>query len=131
VPCTTVQVGDLLSHTKYGKGTVINVYRDNASKYIEIKFLVDIDSPKKFVIPDSLKFFTKIEEGETDNSTKYEKIECIVESYSEWLEALTIIDRHHYEIEDKLYLAMFDRLMAYVGLKSKYMTDRIKEKGWY
>lgn len=131
VPCNTMQVGDLVFHKKYGRGKVEKINRDSKSTYAEISFdNLDSTQVKKFIIPESYQFFAKIVEIEEDNSTKIERISCRIDSYTEWLEALSVINKYKHELGEVIYSALFDRIMAYVGLKAKYMRDRFKEKGW-
>lgn len=129
VPCNSMKIGDEVQHLKYGRGRVVNDYSDWMSKYVEIKF-ANMDSTKKFTIPDAYKFFKKIVEIQVEKTEKYEKLDCVVNGYQEWLNSLMIINKFHNDMSDTIYSALFDRLMAYVGLKSKYMIDRFKEKGW-
>lgn len=131
IECHTMNVGDEVLHKKYGRGKVKKVVHDLNTRYVDIEFYLDTPgSVKKFPIPDAFKFFQTVQETEKDNSIQYEKIKCTVNSYSEWLNGLSIIDENRKILPEVLYSALFDRLIAYVGLKAKYLTDRFKEKGW-
>lgn len=131
IPCSKLVVGETVVHKKYGKGKVVGIEKNNNGAYCEIVFSsLDGDFSKKFIAPECYKFFEIFEEIELDNSTKIEKIYCEIKSYSDWLKALTVIDHHKKDIGEIVYSALFDRIMAYVGLKAKFMNDRFKDKGW-
>lgn len=131
VPCNSMKKGDVVLHTKFGKGKVIDIQIDAKSKYTVVEFWGnDGYYGKKFIIPECFKFFEKIEEIDGDNASKIEQIDCKIDGYAEWLQALSVIEKNRKIIGDTVHAALFDRLMAYVGLKAKYMNDRFKEKGW-
>lgn len=55
---------------------------------------------------------------------------CSINSYSEWLEALSILSRVGTLIEQNVTRTAFELLMSNLGLKAKFVTDRLNEKGW-
>ena len=86
---------------------------------------------KKFPLPDSLKFFSIISEGQVTSSEEINAtIQCNISSYSEWVLSLQIVERYKDKLGINLYSIMQDLLLAKIGLKSKFIEDRIKEKGW-
>lgn len=126
--CTSINVGDMLLHTKYGRGRATEIIQDRHSKYVSVKFVTGEE--KKFVIPDCFKFFQKVQEVIEDNSLKHEGFTYDVGSYEEWLEVLAILEKYRKEIDERLYITLFDGLLGHLGLKSKFILDRLKTKGW-
>lgn len=55
---------------------------------------------------------------------------CCVESYSELLHALDILNRYGAFIDRTVYEVAFEMLISNFGLKSKFVTERLNEKGW-
>lgn len=64
--------------------------------------------------------------AQTDKSS----IACSVESYGELLQALDILNRYGDSMDRLVYGISFEMLMSYFGLKSKFVTERLNEKGW-
>lgn len=42
----------------------------------------------------------------------------------------TILNTNKTILGDELYDAIYDRLLSQIGLKSKFIHDRMREKGW-
>lgn len=125
--CTSMNVGDMLLHSKYGRGYVAHISQERNSKYVTVKFVMGEE--KRFVIPDSFKFLKKLQEVEV-NDFKTQNLTCEVKSYSEWLELLVILERSRKGMNKTVYMALLDALLVNLGIKSKFILDRFKEKGW-
>jgi len=127
--CTSLSRGDVVRHSKFGKGTVKSIKAENGNEYAEVVFVSGASLViKKFLLPDSLKFFVRL--IEIENEAVDIKVDCTVTDYCEWLNAQMIVEQAKGHISNELRSALFERLMSYVGLKAKFMNDRFKEKGW-
>ena len=126
---TNLKKGYVVSHTKFGRGIVISTDDEENLQYATIFF--DENGEKKFPIPDGLKFFKIISEKSREiiEETK-ESITCNIDNYEDWLNSLMIINSNKEIIGDDLYDVIYDKLLSKIGLKAKFIRDRLKEKGW-
>ncbi|MCL2301506.1 MAG: hypothetical protein FWC27_15285 [Firmicutes bacterium] len=56
--------------------------------------------------------------------------ECRLGSYAEWLEALSVLSRCGALMDSAAYDAAFELAVSYIGLKAKFVSERLNEKGW-
>ena len=70
------------------------------------------------------KHFKHLVEGSGDSIT------CSIENYSDWLEALSILSRLGALIDSNVSHTAFEMVMSNLGLKVKFVSDRLDEKGW-
>ncbi len=128
-PARTLKEGNVVSHVKYGRGIVTAVEEKQNGKYAIIAF--DEYGEKKFPIPNSLQFFKIVsEKAGLSGAEIRNSIECNISGYDEWIAALTILNTNKTLLGEDLYDAIYDRLLSQIGLKSKYIHDRMREKGW-
>ena len=64
-------------------------------------------------------------------NTDKSSIICSLESYSELLQVLDILNRYGDSMDRTTYGVAFEMLVSNFGLKAKFMTERLNEKGWY
>ncbi len=125
--------GYVVFYSKYGRGTVIDIINSQvAGKQAQIA-VVEFEEVgiKKFSLPQSLSFFKLISTSEDSMQSQPKlPIKCTISSYSEWLLALEIIEIYKEFLGEKLYNIILEQLLSDVGLKPKFLADRIKEKGW-
>lgn len=57
-------------------------------------------------------------------------VDCIIGSYKEWLEALTILSYFGTTIDSAVYSIAFEMVISNLGLKAKFVSERLNEKGW-
>lgn len=57
-------------------------------------------------------------------------IVCSIENYNELLRALDVLSRYGASMDQMVYEVMFELLISNLGLKSKFVNERLKEKGW-
>jgi len=57
-------------------------------------------------------------------------VTCSIDSYSDWLEALSILSRLGALIEGTVSRKAFELVVSNLGLKAKFVSDRLNEKGW-
>lgn len=128
-PAKALEEGNVVSHIKYGRGIVTEVDEERTGKYASIVF--DEYGEKKFPIPNSLQFFKIVsEKAGLSGAEIRNSIECNINDYDEWIAALTILNTNKTILGDELYDAIYDRLLSQIGLKSKFIHDRMREKGW-
>lgn len=70
------------------------------------------------------KHFKYLVEGSGDSIT------CSIESYGDWLEALSILSRLGALIDSNVSRTAFEMVVSNLGLKAKFVSDRLDEKGW-
>ena len=63
-------------------------------------------------------------------NTDKKNISCSLESYSELLQALDILSQYGGSMDSKVYGLAFGMLISNFGLKAKFVTERLNEKGW-
>jgi hypothetical protein len=59
-----------------------------------------------------------------------ESVLCPIDSYRELLLALDILNRYGDSMDRTVYGVAFEMLISNFGLKSKFLTERLSEKGW-
>ncbi|MFT9055622.1 MAG: hypothetical protein ABF449_03205 [Ethanoligenens sp.] len=59
-----------------------------------------------------------------------EAIGCAIDSYDKWLEALSILSRFGALIDRTVYGVAFELVVSNLGLKAKFVSERLHEKGW-
>lgn len=57
-------------------------------------------------------------------------ISCIIGSYHEWLSALIILNRFGTLINSAIYNIAYELVISNLGLKAKFVSERLNEKGW-
>ena len=57
-------------------------------------------------------------------------VSCSIGSYIEWLNALTILSRFGNLIDSSVYCLGMELVVSNLGLKSRFVSARLDEKGW-
>ncbi|GFH63336.1 MAG: hypothetical protein ZNDK_1107 [Candidatus Desulfovibrio kirbyi] len=57
-------------------------------------------------------------------------VECAIENYSEWLCALSILNRFGALIDSTVYNVAYELVISNLGLKARFVSGRLSEKGW-
>lgn len=55
---------------------------------------------------------------------------CSIKSYGEWLQALELLHRFGESMDNAVYDVAFELLVSNLGLKAKFVSERLNEKGW-
>lgn len=55
---------------------------------------------------------------------------CVIDSYDKWLKALSILNRFGSLIDRAVYAIAFELVVSNLGLKAKFVSERLNEKGW-
>ena len=128
-PAHTLEEGYVVSHEKYGRGVVKKLSEAKLGKYVYVDF--DEYGEKQFPIPNSLKFFRILRESQGNSATGLkESITCSICGYEEWVAAFTVLNSSKTILGNDLYETINDMLLAKIGLKAKFINDRLKERGW-
>ncbi len=59
-----------------------------------------------------------------------ESVTCSINNYGDWLEALLILSRFGAIVEGSVSRIAFELVVSNIGLKAKFVSDRLNEKGW-
>jgi hypothetical protein len=57
-------------------------------------------------------------------------IRCEINTYQQWLDALSILNRSSELINPTIFNFIFEQVVSNIGLKAKFVSERLKEKGW-
>ena len=57
-------------------------------------------------------------------------IACLIDTYDKWLKALLILNRFGALIDRAVYGIAFELVVSNLGLKAKFVSERLNEKGW-
>lgn len=57
-------------------------------------------------------------------------VECVINTYEKWLKALSILNRFGSLIDKAVYAIAFELVVSNLGLKAKFVSERLNEKGW-
>lgn len=57
-------------------------------------------------------------------------VSCAIDSYGKWLEALSVLSRFGALIDREVYGVAFELVVSNLGLKAKFVSERLSEKGW-
>lgn len=63
-------------------------------------------------------------------SIQKQSLVCSIDSYAEWLKALDVLRKHGKALDEVVYQLAFDSVVSHLGLKAKFVSDRLNEKGW-
>lgn len=55
---------------------------------------------------------------------------CSIKSYGEWLQALKVLHQFAESMDNAVYDVAFELLVSNLGLKAKFVSERLNEKGW-
>ena len=62
--------------------------------------------------------------------TDKNSVGCTISSYDEWLDALIALNRFGALINGDVYNVAYELVIANLGLKTKFVAERLNEKGW-
>lgn len=132
-PAIKLEKGDTVLHRTYGLGVVCSLQRTYSNGKPAYVAVVSFEryGEKRFPLPDSLKFFSIVSEREASSAAAAKaSIQCNVGSYSEWLSALQSIYVYKEYLGAGLYHTLYGLLLSKLGLKPRFVEERLKEKGW-
>lgn len=132
-PAVQIKKGYTVAHVKYGYGIVDEIKSTALNGAVSEMATVRFENygEKKFPLPDALKYFTVLSETPLERSEAVKNsLQCNINSYSEWLAALTVINEYKDYLGIELHEVIYELLLAKIGLKPKFVEARFKEKGW-
>ena len=121
----TLSVGQRLVHSTYGIGSIIDIKKKDKT-LVEVLF----DSGKKlsFQMEIALKFFSRADAPTSEEIIS--KLYIKPEEFEEWANYIQILEVYGHMFSPKLNELAMDLLCSKIGVKSKFVLDRIKENGW-
>ena len=121
----TLFVGQRLVHSTYGIGSIVDIKKKDKT-LVEVLF----DSGKKlsFQMEIALKFFSRADAPTAEEIIN--KLYIKPEEFEEWANYIQILEVYGHMFSPKLNECAMDLLCSKIGVKSKFVIDRIKENGW-
>ena len=121
----TLSVGQRLVHSTYGIGSIVDIKKKDKT-LVEVLF----DSGKKlsFQMEIALKFFSRADAPTAEEIIS--KLYIKPEEFEEWANYIQILEVYGHMFSPKLNECAMDLLCSKIGVKSKFVLDRIKENGW-
>lgn len=58
------------------------------------------------------------------------KVICSIKNYREWLQALEVLRIYGESMDKMVYNVAFELIVSNLGLKAKFVSERLDEKGW-
>ena len=121
----TLSVGQRLVHSTYGIGSIIDI-KKNDNTLVEVLF--DSDKKLSFKMEIALKFFSRADAPTAEEITS--KLYIKPEEFEEWANYIQILEVYGHMFSPKLNDCVMDLICSKIGVKSKFVLDRIKENGW-
>lgn len=121
-------VGDIVLHKSpsLGKGVITKI-QDNK---ITVKF-DQKDDESQFIVSSVSEYFTYLGNSKDESSAINEiKVKLVINNYEEWLHTLYVIEKHKDCFYDEVHDYLFEQSVSFIGLKSKFILDRMADKGW-
>lgn len=127
ISMSDIVINTRVRHDKYGAGVVVGL-RKTGSTMIDILF----DSGKKisFQLDIVIKFLALEYKSDYTPEELIGKLFIEPMEYSEWLAFLSILETYDHVFIPNLRKILNDLLYAKIGLKTKFVMERIKENGW-
>ena len=122
-------LGKHIVHKMYGQGEIIGE-RFSDGKVIKVKF--DNGEIKEFK-PEIVKkapFFLKVTARSEKDADIIDRFYIRPSSYEEWISFLKVLQAYGATYSAKLAECAYEMLYTKIGLKAKFIADRIKENGW-
>ena len=116
-----------VKHNKYGKGKIVEIKKSNVTT---IYVLFDDGKTIPFKLDLADKFFSHGTNSEYTADELIEKLYIDPMEYGEWLAYLSILDIYGHMYSDNLCKIINDKLYSKIGVKTKFILDRIKDNGW-
>ena len=104
----------------------------NLSKYRETMADIMFDGGKtiSFKLDIAIKFFSLEKESKYTPEELKEKLFIAPIEYGEWLAFLSIMEMYDHMYSPNLNKILNDLLYSKIGLKTKFIEERIKDNGW-
>lgn len=133
VPARALFPGDTVLHDKFGRGRVTKVSGFAGGEIAAIDF-AEVGAKRVIMTEGTLRHFQIIRRlnasGEERMSNYASSIQCEIKNYAEWIRALQILHLYGAGYDKELFDVIFELVSANLGLKAKFVSDRLFEKGW-
>ena len=114
-------------HDKYGAGRVTGL-RKSGETMMDVLF--DNGKTISFKLDIAIKFFSLEVKSEYTPEELISRLHIKAMEYGEWLAYLNVMETYDHMYSKKLCDIINDLLYSKIGLKTKFILDRIKENGW-
>ena len=121
----TLSVGQRLVHSTYGIGSIIDIKKKDKTL---VEVLFDRGKKLSFQMEIALKFFSRADAPTAEEIIS--KLYIKPEEFEEWANYIQILEVYGHMFSPKLNELAMDLLCSKIGVKSKFVLDRIKENGW-
>ena len=121
-------VNQRVRHDKYGAGKVIGVRKNSGGIMAEIIF--DGGKTVSFKLDIAIKFFSLEKNVQFTPEELKEKLFIEPKEYVDWLAFLNILQVYGHIFTPNLRKILNDLLYAKIGIKTKFIEERIKDNGW-
>ena len=120
-------VGQRIRHNIYGIGTIQTLSKGNI-----VKATVSFESGKtsEFQMNIAIKNFTLAEDKVLTPTEILNMLFIQPKEYGEWISYLNVLRIYGDKLSKKLYNISMELLYSAIGIKSKFMMDRLQENGW-
>ena len=120
-----VVLGRNLIHSTYGKGHIVDVKKSNS---VCATVWFECGEKVNFNMGVALKFFSCVDTPNVEEVTS--RLRITTKDLSEWAMYLKILRVYGGMFNSKITSCAMDLLCSKLGVKSKFILDRIKENGW-
>ena len=121
-------INQRVRHDKYGTGKVTGTRKASGETMADIMF--DGGKTKSFKLDIAIKFFSLEKESKYTPEELIEKLFIAPIEYGEWLAFLSIMEMYDNMYSPNLNKILNDLLYSKIGLKTKFIEERIKDNGW-
>ena len=120
-------VNQKVRNTTYGTGVIKTL-----SKAGIVKATVAFDSGKtvEFIMDIAIKNFSLAEDDVLSPDEIFNMLFIKPQSYGEWLSYLNVLKTHGDKLNKNLYNLSMDLIYSSIGIKAKFIMDRLNENGW-
>lgn len=121
-------INQRVRHDKYGTGKVTETRKASGETMADIMF--DGGKTISFKLDIAIKFFSLEKESKYTPEELKEKLFIAPIEYGEWLAFLSIMEMYDHMYSPNLNKILNDLLYSKIGLKTKFIEERIKDNGW-
>lgn len=121
-------INQRVRHDKYGTGKVTGTRKASGETMADIMF--DGGKTISFKLDIAIKFFSLEKESKYTPEELKEKLFIAPIEYGEWLAFLSIMEMYDHVYSPNLNKILNDLLYSKIGLKTKFIEERIKDNGW-
>ena len=121
-------INQRVRHDKYGTGKVTGTRKASGETMADILF--DGGKTISFKLDIAIKFFSLEKESKYTPEELKEKLFIAPIEYGEWLAFLSIMEMYDHMSSPNLNKILNDLLYSKIGLKTKFIEERIKDNGW-